>query len=148
MIVDKVPWDGHMKINWAACQKTYLQTCAPREDSDQPAHSRSLIRIFTGRILDSQGCPLSSCGQWRLWSHCTDAQGDLSLRWTYVSEGSFYFFAAQLTPFILSIYIKVASINSQELFSRLLSLLSGFHFGRVKRKTAIENASSDHPAHA
>ena len=26
------------------------------EDSDQPAHSRSLIRIFTGRILDSKGC--------------------------------------------------------------------------------------------
>ena len=33
---------------------TYLRKCAPREDSDQPAHSRSLIRIFTGRILDSQ----------------------------------------------------------------------------------------------
>ena len=28
--------------------------CAPSEDSDQPAHSRSLIRIFTRRILDSQ----------------------------------------------------------------------------------------------
>ena len=37
-------------------QKTYLRTCAPSEDSDQTAHSRSLIRIFTGRNLDSQGC--------------------------------------------------------------------------------------------
>ena len=36
--------------------KTYLWTCMPTEDSDQPAHSRNLIRIFTGRILDSQGC--------------------------------------------------------------------------------------------
>ena len=27
----------------------------PSEDSDQPAHSRSLIKIFTGRILDSLG---------------------------------------------------------------------------------------------
>ena len=44
-------------------QKTYLLTCAPSEDSDQPAHSRSLIRIFTERILDSQGCKVSSCGQ-------------------------------------------------------------------------------------
>ena len=34
-------------------QKTYLRTCAPSEDSDQPAHSRSLIRIFPWRILDS-----------------------------------------------------------------------------------------------
>ena len=25
---------------------------APNEDSDQPAHSRSLIKIFTGRILE------------------------------------------------------------------------------------------------
>ena len=26
-----------------------IRTCAPSEDSDQPAHSRSLIRIFMGR---------------------------------------------------------------------------------------------------
>ena len=34
-------------------QKTYLRICVPDEDLDQPAHSLSLIRIFTGRILDS-----------------------------------------------------------------------------------------------
>ena len=28
----------------------------PIEDLDQPVHSCSLIRIFTGFILDSQGC--------------------------------------------------------------------------------------------
>ena len=33
-----------------------LRTCAPSEDSDQPAQLRSLIRIFTGRIL---GCNVS-----------------------------------------------------------------------------------------
>ena len=32
--------------NEPQCQKIYLWTCAPSEDSDQPAHSRSLIRIF------------------------------------------------------------------------------------------------------
>ena len=47
-------------------QKKDLWTCAPSEDSDQPAHSRSLIRIFTVRILDSQGWKVSSCGQRRL----------------------------------------------------------------------------------
>ena len=46
-------------------QKTYLRTCGPSEDSDQPAISRSLIRIFTGHILDSQGCKVSSNGQVR-----------------------------------------------------------------------------------
>ena len=29
-------------------RKRTFRTCAPSEDSDQPAHSRSLIRIFTG----------------------------------------------------------------------------------------------------
>ena len=34
-------------------QKSYLQTCVPSEDSDQPGHSRSLISSFTLHILDS-----------------------------------------------------------------------------------------------
>ena len=36
---------------------------APSEDSDQPAYCCSLIRIFTGHILDSQGCIVYSSGQ-------------------------------------------------------------------------------------
>ena len=36
---------------------------APSKDSDQPVHSCILIRIFTGHILDSQGCKVFSCGQ-------------------------------------------------------------------------------------
>ena len=31
---------------------------APIEDSDQPAHPHSLIRVFDGRSMDSQGCNL------------------------------------------------------------------------------------------
>ena len=50
----------------AAIKKTCLRTSAFSEDSDQPAHSRSLIRIFTGRILDSQGCKVSPCEQQKL----------------------------------------------------------------------------------
>ena len=42
-------------------QKIYLRKCVPSEDSDQTARSRSLIRIFAGRILDSQGRKVSSC---------------------------------------------------------------------------------------
>ena len=45
-------------------QTAYLWTCAPCEDSDQPAHLRSLIRIFTECFLDSQGCKFCWCGQW------------------------------------------------------------------------------------
>ena len=40
-------------------QKKYLRICEPSEDSGQPAHSRSLIRIITGRILVGQVCKVS-----------------------------------------------------------------------------------------
>ena len=58
--------------------KTYLCTCVFSEDSDQSAHSRRLIRIITERILDSQGCKISACGQGKICSDCADAQVDLS----------------------------------------------------------------------
>ena len=47
------------------CQKTCLWICAPSEDLDQTAHLRSLIKIFTRHILNSQGCKVSSNRQWR-----------------------------------------------------------------------------------
>ena len=46
--------------------RIYLRTRASNKDSDQPAHSHSLIRIYPERILDSPGCKISSCGQRRL----------------------------------------------------------------------------------
>ena len=46
--------------------KTNKMICAPREDSDQPGHPPSLIRVFTGRSKDSQGPQLSSRGQRKL----------------------------------------------------------------------------------
>ena len=68
----------------------YIRTCAPSEASDQTAHSRSLIRIFTGGNLNSKVCKVSSCGQRRFWIDCADAQDDLSLRWAHMSEKGFY----------------------------------------------------------
>ena len=49
------------------------------------------IRLFTGRILDNQGCKVSSCGQRRFWSDCADAQADWSLRWAHITESTFFF---------------------------------------------------------
>ena len=53
-------------------QNPYRRTLASSEDSNQPARMRRLIRIFTGGILDNQGCKVSSCGQRRLRSDCAD----------------------------------------------------------------------------
>ena len=48
---------------------------SPRENSDQPAHSNRLIRIFTGRILDIQECILHEENE--DWSDCVEAQIDI-----------------------------------------------------------------------
>ena len=82
---------------WAATSGNVPSTREHSEDSDQPAHSRSLIKIFTGQILDSQWSKVSSCGQRRLWSDCADAQADLSLRWAHGSEGTFSDVAALIS---------------------------------------------------
>ena len=76
------------KILWAHSQNrhSFCHACAPSENSDQPAHWRRLIRIFTGRILDSKGCKVSPFGQQR---HCVDERADLSLRFALMSEGTF-----------------------------------------------------------
>ena len=74
-------------------RKLYLLTCVSSEDSDQPSHTHSLIRIFTRCILDSQGCQVSSCRQWRL---CRCADKDLSLCWAHMLEGTFSHVAAHI----------------------------------------------------
>ena len=83
-------------VTWSSPWENVLRTWRLREDSDQTAHSRSLIRIFTERILDSQACKASSCGQRRLWSDCADAQAYLSLHWVHVVGDMFYHVATHL----------------------------------------------------
>ena len=44
-------------------QERYRRRCAPSADSDQPAHSRRVIRIFTERSFDNQGRKVSFGGK-------------------------------------------------------------------------------------
>ena len=53
--------------NWAATWKNQQSECAPSEDSDQPGHPASLIRVFAVRVKKD-------------WA---DAQAHLSLRWAH-----------------------------------------------------------------
>ena len=68
-------------IIWAATWQNQHSDCAPSEDSDQPGHPPSLIRVFAVCLMGSQGPKLSSCRQGRLWSDWADVQADLSHRW-------------------------------------------------------------------
>ena len=92
-----------------------LQTCASSEDSIKPAHSRSLIRVFHGRILDSQERTVSSCGQRRLLSDCVDVQADLSLRWTYISEVTFSRVTAHYVYVLGRYVLKDRRINGKDM---------------------------------
>ena len=68
---------------WATSWQNQQNECAPSEDSDQPGHPPSLIRVFAVRMkkLWVHSYPLST--QRRLWSDWADAQADLSLRWAH-----------------------------------------------------------------
>ena len=72
-------WEPRSFI-WDTTWQNQQIECAPGEDSDQPGHPPSLIRVFAVRSMGSWGPKLSSCGQRRLWSDWADAQADLSLR--------------------------------------------------------------------
>ena len=86
-------------INEPQRHETYRRTCAPREDSDQTALLRSLIRIFAGRTLDIQRCKVSSCGQRTLCSGCAscaclfESSSGAHVRWyVFARFGSFDLF--------------------------------------------------------
>ena len=58
--------------------------CAPSEDSDQPGHPSSLIRVFAIRMKKALILSYPLSAQRRLWSDWADAQADLSLRWAHM----------------------------------------------------------------
>ena len=64
--------------------KTNKMACAPSEDSDQPGHLPSLIRVFAVRLKKARSLSYPWSAQRRLWSDWTDAQADLSLRWAHM----------------------------------------------------------------
>ena len=58
--------DCEVFTNWATSWQNQQIECAPSEDSDQPGHPPSRIRVFTVHTMGSLGPKVSSCRQWRL----------------------------------------------------------------------------------
>ena len=58
-------------------------TCAPIEDSDQPGHPPSLIRVFAVRMKKAWVLSYPLSAHRRLWSDQAESQADLSLRWAH-----------------------------------------------------------------
>ena len=63
--------------------KTNKMACAPSEDSDQPGHPPSLIRVFPVRMKKAQVLSYPLSAQRKFWSDWADAQADLSLLWEH-----------------------------------------------------------------
>ena len=101
--------DWRASLNWVADDTSNKMTCAPSEDSYQPGHPPSLIRVFAVRFMGSQEPNASSCGQRRLWSDWVDAQADLSLRWAHIPFYRFRYAVAQL---FFSLPITHPSVDS------------------------------------
>ena len=109
--VDLNGWDGSAWTvsfvcipTWAATWQNQQSDCAPSEDSDQPGHPPSLVRVFAVRLMGSWGPNLSSCGQRRLWSDWADAHTDLSLRWAH---SHFVGFVMSRLILLLKSYVKM-----------------------------------------
>ena len=71
------------QLNKSECVKKYFLTCAPSEDLDQTAHLRSLIRVFTGRSVDSQGCNVVQTDSEESES-TADPQSDMNNCWAHM----------------------------------------------------------------
>ena len=69
--------------------KTSKMAWVPSEDSDQPGHPSSLIRVFTVRMKKAWVLNYPLSAQRRLWSDLADAQADLCLRWAHSHFVSF-----------------------------------------------------------
>ena len=68
---------------WATTWQNQQSDCAPSEDSDQPGHPPSLIRVFAVRMKKPWVLSYPLSAQRRLWSDWADAQADLSFRWAH-----------------------------------------------------------------
>ena len=71
------------RLKWAVTWQNQQSECVPSEDSDQPGHPPSLIRVFAVRMKKAWVLSYSLSAQWRLWSDWVDAKADLSLRWVH-----------------------------------------------------------------
>ena len=76
-----IPWKT--LVIWATSWQNQQSECAPSEDSDQPEHPPSLIRVFAVCMKKAGVLRYPLSAQRRLWSAWADVQADLSLRWAH-----------------------------------------------------------------
>ena len=104
-----------------AHDKTCNKTCATSEDSDQPAHPRSLISVFSDHmcILKPPGFPKRDEGETLpYWMY---VHADLSLCWSHRSYCRFCCAPDHLVRFVLRFYCPVNPMGSCQAWSVYLT---------------------------
>ena len=66
-------------------KQTYNKTRAAREDSDQPVHPHSLIRVFTDHMCLVQSPGYLKRDRQEPLPYCVNLQTDLSICWSHRS---------------------------------------------------------------
>ena len=82
-------WGNKNYLIWAASWQNQQCGCAPSEDSNQPGHPPSLIRVFAVRMRKTRVLSYPLSAQRRLWPDWVDAQADLSLRCAHTHFAGF-----------------------------------------------------------
>ena len=115
-----------------AHDKNYNKTCATREDSDQSAHPRSLIRVFADRmrLLQPPGYPKKD--ERELLPYWLAVQADLSLCWSNRSYCRFCralarFFSCVFNVFTLTFLMQFFCCNCSPFVHSVLSVVFVFH---------------------
>ena len=88
--------------------KTNKMICVPSEDSDQPGHPPSLIRVCAVHLKQKWVLSYPLSAQRRLWSDWADAQADLSL---HSAQRSFCWFCHEVAQNASSL-----SLNMQQIY--------------------------------
>ena len=115
--------------------------CAPSEDSDQPGHPPSLIRIFAVRMKKAWvlSYPLST--HRRLRSDWVVAQADLSLRWAHC-----HFICFVMRRLICPLYkLQWPPTFSYKFFYFPVSAMQKFQNGlhsRISEKLSVQDSIS------
>ena len=100
----------HIANTWAATWQNQESECAPSEDSNQPGHLPSLIRVFAVRMKKAWVLSYSLSAQRILWSDWANAQADLSLRWAHTH---FVGFVMSLTPLVFSLTPPPPTVDNE-----------------------------------
>ena len=104
--------------------KTNKMACTPSENSDQPGHLPSVIRVFAVLMKKAWVLSYPLSAQRRLWS---SAQADLSLRWAHMPFCWFCHEAVHLVN--VSLQLRYVLVPLRSLLSLMIGLVHFYFMG-------------------